>query len=136
MVVTIKDVAREAGVSPATVSRVLSKQTNFYGPKTELKVRQAVEKLGYQKNMLAENLVKKGNNVIAVVISSVKTNFSDQIIHGINYQARLNNNDVIYAYASSIGDEEQERVLRMMVSRRVSGIILVSVLCYVKREKS
>lgn len=127
MPVTIKDVAKEAGVSPATVSRVLSQQTNFYGPKTAKKVQEALKKLGYQKNMLAENLVKRQSNVIAVIVSTVQTNFANQIIQGITKEAKKSQYDVIFAYAPTTDHLEQERITRMLVSRQVSGILLVSV---------
>lgn len=46
---TIKDIAKLAGVSPATVSRVLSGQTDFYSEKTAKKVKQAVKKIRLSK---------------------------------------------------------------------------------------
>lgn len=128
MVVTIKDVAKEAGVSPGTVSRVLSGQKKFYGLKAEAKVLEAAAKLGYQKNILASNLVKKKNNVIAVVISSVQTNFADSIIRGINKVASENSFDVIYTYTTSLDEGNQPHVIDMLTSRRVSGIVLASVI--------
>lgn len=57
MAATIKDVARAAGVSPATVSRVLSNQKAFYSEKTAQKVRAAVKQLGYRRNTSAVELV-------------------------------------------------------------------------------
>ncbi len=72
MAVTIKDIAKQAGVSPATVSRVLSDQTAFYSEKTAKKVKKTAKKLGYQKNTAAVELVTRRSKVIAVILSSTK----------------------------------------------------------------
>ena len=72
--------------------------------------------------------MKKKNNVIAVVISSVQTNFADSIIRGINKVASENSFDVIYTYTTSLDEGNQPHVIDMLTSRRVSGIVLVSVI--------
>lgn len=59
MTTTIKDVAREAGCSPTTVSLVLNKQENRISEETKRKVIKAAEKLNYTRNELARNLVRK-----------------------------------------------------------------------------
>ncbi len=89
MAATIKDIAKISGVSPATVSRVLSNQREFYSEKTAKKVREAAKKLGYQRNTSAVELVTRKSKVIAVLVSSTQTNFSNEILNGIQQRPRL-----------------------------------------------
>lgn len=71
---TIYDVARRSGVSPATVSRVLSGRRNV-DPNLSEKVRAAVAELGYRPNGVARNLRRASTNLWAVVISDIENPF-------------------------------------------------------------
>ncbi|KAL3947174.1 LacI family DNA-binding transcriptional regulator [Lentilactobacillus hilgardii] len=124
---TIKDIAKLAGVSPATVSRVLSGQTDFYSEKTAKKVKQAVKKLGYQKNTSAVELVTQKSHVLAVIISTIQTNAADQIIDGIQETAMKNGLDVIILYAGEKNLDLQRRALETVIERAVMGILLVAI---------
>lgn len=127
MVATIKDVARAAGVSPATVSRVLSNQKAFYSEKTAQKVRAAVKQLGYRRNTSAVELVTQRSKVIAVLVSSTQTNFSDQILKGIQEQARVHNLSVMIIFAGEGDAEVQAKAIRTVIERSVMGILLVAI---------
>ncbi|GAF36108.1 transcription regulator [Lentilactobacillus farraginis DSM 18382 = JCM 14108] len=124
---TIKDIAKLAGVSPATVSRVLSGQTDFYSEKTAKKVQQAVKKLGYRKNTNAVELVTQKSHVLAVIISTIQTNAADQIINGIQETAIKNNLDVIILYAGEKNADLQKKALKTVIERSVMGILLVAI---------
>ena len=87
MVATIKDIARKTGVAASTVSRVLGNKQSGYSQATAAKVRAAAKELGYKRNQAAVELVKQRSNIIATVVSSVKTSFSGQIIDGIQSEA-------------------------------------------------
>ncbi|MFY9902790.1 MAG: LacI family DNA-binding transcriptional regulator [Trichococcus sp.] len=67
MTVTIKDVAREAGVATSTVSRTL-KDSPLISENTKVKVRQAMQKLGYTPNFAAQNLANKSTQTIGVIL--------------------------------------------------------------------
>ena len=67
MKVTIKDVARDAGVSPSTVSRVMSDSPRI-GEATKKRVRESIKKLGYTPNIMARSLVRKKTKIIGVVM--------------------------------------------------------------------
>ncbi|MCX7668424.1 MAG: LacI family transcriptional regulator, partial [Atribacterota bacterium] len=76
MAITIKDVARLAGVSPATVSLVLSNKGQV-AEETRRKVLEAAEKLGYRPNILARNLIKgKTNTVLLCAFIKEQSRFS------------------------------------------------------------
>ena len=65
--VTVKDVAREAGVSPSTVSKILN-QKDFGSPETRRRVMEAVEKLDYRVNAIARSLVTNYTDTIGLII--------------------------------------------------------------------
>ena len=124
---TIKDIAELAGVSPATVSRVLSGQSDFYSEKTARRVHRAAKKLGYQKNTSAVELVTRTSKTIAVIVSSTQTNFADQIIDGIQEQAMQKDLNVIILYAGEKNAKLQKRALETVIERSVLGILLVAI---------
>ena len=81
--VTIKDVAREAGVSYSTVSRVVNNY-KYVNPDTREKVAEAMERLGYIANQQARSLVKGRSQVIGLLIHSFETSYIGEIVRGID----------------------------------------------------
>jgi len=127
MAATIKDIAKLAGVSTATVSRVLANKSAFFSEATATKVHAAATELGYQKNTAAAELVTRHSNVIAAVVNSTKTNFASQIIEGIQAEAHQHNLNVIILYAGDADSAQQRRALMTVIERPVMGILLLSV---------
>ena len=118
---TIKDVAAYAGVSVATVSRVL----NNKGPLSEkaiVKVNEAIEKLDYHPNILARSLASGKNNTIGVVISSFNDPFWSEIAQEIENSAREKGYHVLYSIAQE-QMEQEVAALEELQTRQVSGII-------------
>jgi len=127
MAATIKDIARLAGVSPATVSRVLANKEGFFGAKTADKVHAAARQLGYRKNTAATELVTQTSHDLAVIVNTTKTNFANQIIEGIQATAFPADLNVIILYAGDSDAERQRRALNTVIERSVMGILLLSV---------
>ncbi|HOT05234.1 MAG TPA: LacI family DNA-binding transcriptional regulator, partial [Atribacter sp.] len=71
---TIYDIAKRAGVSPATVSRALNNQ-NLVKEETRKKIHKIAEEMNYSPNFLARSLVKKQTNTIALIISDITNPF-------------------------------------------------------------
>lgn len=128
MSVTIKDVARIAGVSPSTVSRVLSNHPKI-SPATVRKVREAMEELGYHPNIMAKSLVSKSTQTIGLVLPRSVENFLNpffsEVMRGMFAYANLAQYDVMMSSANS-RQEELEAVNRMIMGRRVDGIIMMA----------
>ncbi|MCG7407918.1 LacI family transcriptional regulator [Paenibacillus sp. ACRRX] len=129
MAVTIVDVAQKAGVSPSTVSRVISNDTRI-SQKTCRKVRKVMEELGYHPNMLAKSLVTKTTNNIGIVLPRpadelFQNQFFSEIIRGIVTKAASNGYDVLMT-AGTNQIEEEKAVERLVQGRYVDGIILLS----------
>lgn len=121
MTTTIYDVARSSGVSPATVSRVLSGRRNV-DPVLAEKVQAAVAKLGYRPNGVARNLRRASTNLWAVVISDIENPFFTSLVRGLEDIAQTEGYHVVLcnsdedpakesAYASTVLTEQMAGVV-------------------------
>ncbi|WP_152395950.1 LacI family DNA-binding transcriptional regulator [Paenibacillus guangzhouensis] len=125
MAATIKDIARVAGVSTATVSRVIN-HLGGYNEETEKKVTAVAKSLGYRKNENARSLVQKSTNTIGIIMPDVTTSFYGDIIRGIEDMSYEQGYSVILTHAGSSGSRIHES-LNLMGERRVDGLIIVSI---------
>ena len=123
---TIRDVARLAGVSLATVSRVLSDGDYPVSAELKQRVRDAVAQLGYVPNTVARSLRQDVSRDIGLVITNISNPFYLQTMLGIN--DALNKKDYSLILCNTMRNAQQERVyLRQLFERKVRGIILSSV---------
>lgn len=120
--VTIQDVAREAGVSITTVSRVIN---NNYPvkPETRERVQKTIEKLNFNPNILARSLIIRKTNTIGVVVPSAANMFFMMVVEGIEKSCRRQNITVLLSLSEGDGEREIECV-NNLVSRQVDGIIV------------
>jgi len=129
MSVTIKDVARRAGVSPSTVSRVISKHPRI-SKETIERVTRVMEELGYHPNSMAKGLVSKATHILGVILPRpaeelFQNYFFHEVLRGILAQTNRSGYDLLIASGSTESDE-LETVKRLVRGRRVDGIILLS----------
>lgn len=106
---TIKDVAKLAGVSSATVSRVLN-EADKVSPKTKERIDKAIVTLDFRPNANARALVKQTNNVIGVVISQLASPFFAKMVSSIEYAAKKKNFNVIISTGSLVADKELQAI--------------------------
>ncbi|WP_445487775.1 LacI family DNA-binding transcriptional regulator [Niallia sp. 03133] len=125
MNVTIKDIARIANVSTATVSRVLN-GAGGYNEETKNKIMDVVNKLGYRRNEMARSLVKNSSNLIGVIMPNVATIFYGEIVNGIESVAHTNGYSVIISHSGINGDRFNDCV-NVMAERKVDGLVIVTV---------
>lgn len=124
--VTIKDIARLANVTPSTVSRVLN-QSGGYREKTKQRVEKIAQELHYQKNEAASNLVAKTSNLIGVIITNATTSFAAPIIDRIEDWAYQHGGRILLAHGGQGDPQRLKACLNLMAGRKVNGIISVSV---------
>lgn len=124
MIATIKDIARESGVSTATVSRVLN-NLGGYSTAVEQKVLAIAKKLNYHKNENARSLVQQHSLTIGIILPYLTTSFYEQIVNGIEDEAYTNQYSVIITHAGVDGERVNDSI-NLLVERRVDGIILLS----------
>lgn len=120
---TIEDVAKEAGVSISTVSRVLN---NNYPVKKETRKRieEAIEKLDYKPNPLARGLVSGKSNIIGILVPNLKSLIYTEMISFIEQKLSQNGYDVMISTTNSRDNEEEEAIKRFL-NRSVDGIIII-----------
>ena len=123
MSVTIKDVAKEAGVSVATVSRVLNGSCNVSDESAQ-RVNEAVERLKYSPNFLGRNLRKRETNVILVIMPTSEHSLYSKIIMGMQKYAEKIGYDIISAVTGSASTVEA-RQMTMLFNRTVDGVVLL-----------
>lgn len=123
MSVTIKDVAKAANVSVATVSRVLNKKTNVSDDAIEA-VNSAVEKLGYSPNFLGRDLRKSETRRILAIVASTEQSFYSEVLRGMEETASAKGYDVLIATTRDDPKHEMH-LLGMLFSRSVDGAVLL-----------
>lgn len=121
---TIKDVAKLAGVSISTVSRVIN-ESKPVSPEARRRVLDAIEKLDFKPNELARSLVMKRSNLIGVIVKDIGINYMAQIIRGIEEIGRMYKYDIMLS--STYGDLDVERnVIDFLLRKQVEGLVLIS----------
>ncbi|MBG9542407.1 LacI family transcriptional regulator [Cytobacillus firmus] len=121
---TIKDVAKKANVSIATVSRILNGQGG-YSEKTKSKVLKVIEELGYQPNAVARGLINKRTHTIGVLFPKLSSSLVTDLLDGIEKAANDNGSSVIVCHTESNG-EKTMKYLQLLIEKRVDGIIFAS----------
>jgi LacI family transcriptional regulator len=122
MNITIKDVAKRAGVSIATVSRVLN-QSKPVSSQVREKVMKAVEELGFTVNPVARSLVMKKSRLIGVLISDISNTFFSVLVSGIERECFKERYSTLLC--STNGDLEKELYyLNLLKDQYVDGIII------------
>jgi LacI family transcriptional regulator len=121
--VTIKDIARRAGVSPSVVSRALN---NKYGVKESTKelIKAIAKEMNYYPNAAARRLVTQKSGMIGVVMADISEPFYAQIIKGMEYVASRTGYTLLFS--NSYDDLEKTDVLqKMIVAENVDGLVIV-----------
>lgn len=121
---TIKDVAREAGVSVATISRVLNNSESV-SEATREKVMDAIQKTGYQQNLLGRHLRCNKTNIILVMLTSIVNSYCAKLVHSIDDEARKHGYSIMICATDNDRDTEQ-RYINFLKNKFVDGIIIIN----------
>src|SRR5258708_32831048 len=124
--VKMHDVAKLAGVSQSTVSRVLSKSSSVVpiSEKTVRRVQEAVDQLGYYPNLTARSLRAQQTNMIAIMIADISNAFYHYIVRTVQDIAHQHHYDVLIANTDHVYDNEKH-FCEAMMRRPVDGAIMV-----------
>lgn len=122
---TIKEVARRAGFSVSTVSRVLNK-TGYVKEETRAAILKAMEELNFQPNANARSLVQRRTGLIGLLIPHIDSAFFVGLARGVEETANEMGYNTILCHTQG-SQEKEETYLKMLVERRVDGIILTPV---------
>lgn len=120
--VTIYDVAKEAKVSLATVSRVIN-GLEIVREDTRLRVNEAIEKLGYKPNAIAQGLALQKTTTIALVVPEASFSYTGQIINGLLDVAKIYKYNIIL-HTVSEGIVEIGEIIDTIIKSRVDGVVI------------
>ena len=121
---TLKDVARETGLTVTTVSRVLNNR-GYISEETREKVYEAMKKLNYRPNEVARSLSKKSTNTIGVIVPHIRHPYFSELISNLENEASKRGYKMILCNSQEKENKERE-YLEMCTSNRVAGIVLCS----------
>lgn len=120
--ITIYDVARQAGVSPSTVSRVMN-SPEIVASYTRQKVMQVMKELSYIPSMIAASMPRNRMNYIGLIIPDITNIFFSNIIRGIQDVCEKHGYNVLVVNSDD-SQEKEGRYLKLLYSRRVDGVIM------------
>lgn len=119
---TIKDVAKEAGVSVATVSRVINKSPK--ASQTSINsVTEAMKKLGYRPNAAARALVSQSTNTIGLVVGDVSDPFFGTLVKSVDQVAKESGKHILIGNGYHNADDERH-ALELLINNRCEAIVL------------
>jgi LacI family transcriptional regulator len=122
---TIADVARLAGVSKSTVSRVLNENMHYMRPETRERVALAISTLGYNPSSVARSLTSKRTHAVGLLVSDVSNPFYPDVIHGVEDVALSNGYDVFLCNTNY--DVERGKAYALsLVSKQVDGVLIMT----------
>ncbi|MDV3428072.1 MAG: LacI family transcriptional regulator [Bacillota bacterium] len=128
MSTTIKDVAKEAGVSPSTVSRVLGNSPRI-SDETKARVMEAAKKLNYHPNVIARSLAVNSSKILGLVLPDTAEDlfhnpFYIQVMAGISIYAQKKGYNIMYSFGKN--EKDEVNIIKDYTdSKLVDGIILL-----------
>lgn len=122
---TIKDVAKKAGVSIATVSAVIN-NTKYVSDDLRDRVNQAIEDLGYRPNRIARSLKRRESKLIGVLVTEITNPFYPLLLEGVEEAAQEAGYNLLL---STTGDvvEKELKIIETMIEQGADGLVLATV---------
>ncbi|EFA87397.1 putative catabolite control protein A [Staphylococcus epidermidis SK135] len=124
MTVTIYDVAREARVSMATVSRVVNGNQNVK-PETRNKVNEVIKRLNYRPNAVARGLASKRTTTVGVIIPDISNVYYSQLARGLEDIATMVTNITQLSQTQIMIQKKKKKFFNNLLSKQVDGIIFL-----------
>lgn len=125
--ITIKDIAKDVGVSVSTVSLVLNGKAaqSRISADLEARILEAAKKLNYQPNILARNLRRGKTNTIGFVISNISNAFFIKLARQVEQKAIENGYRILFA-GSNENDERCKKIIDTFISMKLDGLIIAA----------
>lgn len=121
----IYDIAKEAGVSPATVSRVLNNHKNVK-EETRIKIQEVIKGKKYSPNTIARNLSVGTSRNIAFMVPDIENPFFSKILHGISDRAMEHDYNV-FMFGTDENAEREHKILGSLKLEMMKGLIIIPV---------
>lgn len=124
--ITIKDIAKKAGVSGTTVSRYLNGKFEYMSTQTKSNIGKVIEELNYRPSNIARTLKSNKSMLIGAVIADIENPFSNQIIKGLTDKADEMGYSLMISISNNTVDKEREGIERFL-DNRVDGLVVNTV---------
>ena len=124
MAASIKDVAREAGVSIATVSRVINK-VDVVNEDTKKRVNEAIDKLNYSPNIVAQSLKTQRSRSIGILVPDISSQVYPEIVRGAEDVANMYDYSIILCN-SDFDIQKEKKYIKVMKEKMVDGLLYMS----------
>lgn len=121
--VRISDIAQEAGVSPATVSRYLNNRPGSMSEETRARIAEVIERTGYRPNSAARSLRTDRTHVFGVIFSDVRNPFFSSMLEGLSTRAARDGYSLMTAVTANSSQAEAEAINRLTAAG-VDGLIV------------
>jgi LacI family transcriptional regulator len=121
---TLKEVAKQAGFSTATVSNVLN-ATKYVSDEVKEQVYSVMKALNYQPNNIAKSLRIQKSRIIGLLIPEIDNPFYSSVVRGIEYELAANKYNVLLCNTDSSIEKERE-YLEGLIGKRIDGLIVSS----------
>jgi len=125
---SLKSIAAELGISVSVVSRVLSGKARQYriSEKTEKRVQDEADRLGFSPNLIASSLRLKKTHTIGLIIPDISNNFFSSVARFVTIEARKRGYSIILCDSQG-NDQTEIEAIRLLQSRSVDGLIITPV---------
>lgn len=120
---TIDDVAKKAGVSKSSVSRVLNGNYEYMSDRMKMKILAVIEELDYRPNSLAQSLKNKTTKVIGIIISDISNPFWSEALKGVQEEANRHGYSLMVSSSYEDTNIEKDNIM-MLKNRQVDGLIV------------
>lgn len=120
---TIKDIAKMAGVSKGTVSRIINNIPDGVSEATRKNILEIIERVGYVPNRVARSITVSETRAIGLIIPDVQNPFFPQLVRGIE-DCAMENGYTVFLCNSDSDIEKEQKYLYTFLEKRVDGIIV------------
>jgi len=120
---TVRDVAKQAGVAPITVSRVVN-NSGYVSEETRARVEAAIADMGYVPNVLARSLRSRRTDTLALILTDISNPFWTTVVRGVEDAASNAGFNVILCNTDE-SEVKQDKYLRVLLQKQVDGVLLV-----------
>ena len=121
--VTIKDIAKECGISPASVSLVLNNRESRISEATKKKIQETIEKYNYRPNKLAISLLTNSTFTFGVIVPDISNIFFAELCRGCESEARKHNYAIIVTSAEEFPANNMQ-YLNMLIDHQLRRILM------------
>ena len=120
--ITMKDIAKQLGVSVSTVSRALKDSPELH-PDTKKKIREAAESMNYQYNLLAQSLRISRSKVLGVIVPELTSHFFSSNISGIQDTAYKRGYNIMICQSNESFEQEKANI-KTLLAAQVDGLLI------------